>query len=102
MTDHGLIKVTRNGQVTLPSTVRNRLKVEEGDYMAVRVTEDSIILTPKILIDKSQAYFWTSEWQAAEREASGDIADGRIEEFENVEDLLSSLKEARSSSQQRE
>jgi AbrB family looped-hinge helix DNA binding protein len=94
MVDHGLIKVTRNGQVTLPATARRRLKVEEGDYMEVRVTEDSIVLTPKLLLDKSQAYFWTPEWQAAEREASADVAAGRTEEFDSIEDLLGSLKNA--------
>lgn len=102
MIDHGLVRVTRNGQVTLPATARRRLQVEEGDYMEVRVTEDSIILTPKVLIDKSQAYFWTPEWQAAEREASADIAEGRVEEFDNVDELLSSLKETRRSYQPKE
>lgn len=95
MSEAGLIKVTRNGQVTLPASARRRLRVEEGDYMEVRVTEDSIILTPKTLIDKSQAYFWTPEWQAAEREASADIAEGRVQEFDSVDDLLADLRAAR-------
>ncbi len=95
MNEAGLIKVTRNGQVTLPASARRQLRVEEGDYMAVRVTEDSIILTPKTLIDKSQAYFWTPEWQAAEREASADIAEGRVQEFENIDDLVAGLRSAR-------
>lgn len=95
MSEAGLIKVTRNGQVTLPAAARHRLRVEEGDYMEVRVTDDSIILTPKVLIDKSQAYFWLPEWQAAEREASADIAEGRVQEFANVDDLMASLRAAR-------
>ena len=60
--------------------------------MEVRVTEDSIILTPKVLIDKSQAYFWTPEWQVAEHEASADIAEGRVQKFDHVDDLVASLK----------
>ena len=88
-------KVTRNGQVTLPATARRALRVEEGDYIEVRVTEDSIVLTPKKLIDKSQAYFWSPEWQAAEREASEDIAAGRVREAKNVEDLIASLDKGR-------
>ncbi len=96
MADAGLIKVTRSGQVTLPANARRRLKLEEGDYLEVRVTEDSIILTPKVLIDKSQAYFWTPEWQAAEHEASADIAEGRVQEFEDVDHLLAALRAARS------
>ncbi len=95
MADLDLIKVTRNGQVTLPASARRRLHLEEGDYMEVRVTEDSIILTPKTLIDKSQAYFWSADWQAAEREASADIAEGRVQEFEKVDDVLAGLRAAR-------
>jgi len=55
-------------------------------------SQDAIVLTPKKLIDESQAYFWTAEWQAAEREASADIAAGRAHEFEDVEDLIASLE----------
>ncbi len=58
----------------------------------MRVAGGIIILTPKKLIDKSQAYFWTAEWQAAEREASADITTGRVHEFEDVEDLIASLE----------
>ncbi len=87
-----LTKVTRHGQITLPAIVRRAVNVEEGDYIEVRVEGDTIVLTPKKLIDKSQSYFWTAEWQAAEREASADIAAGRVREFEDVEDLIASLE----------
>ena len=90
-----LTKLTRNGQITLPAPARRALRVEEGDYVEVRVTEDSIVLTPKKLVDKSQAYFWSSEWQAAEREANDDIAAGRIHEAQDVEALIAKLDKAR-------
>jgi AbrB family looped-hinge helix DNA binding protein len=90
-----LTKVTRNGQVTLPAAVRRALRMEEGDYVEVRVVEDSVVLTPKKLVDKSQAYFWSPEWQAAEREASGDIGAGRIHEAATVEELLAELEVSR-------
>ena len=41
--------------------------------------------------DPDQAYFWTPEWQAKEREADEDIAAGRYEEFSTVEDMLADL-----------
>ncbi|HJX12001.1 MAG TPA: hypothetical protein VJ377_00575 [Dehalococcoidales bacterium] len=41
---------------------------------------------------KSQAYFWTKEWQEAEKEASEDIKAGRIKEFDTVEELLEDLE----------
>ena len=87
--------MTRNGQVTLPANARHQLSVEEGDYLEVRVTDDSIILTPKALIDKSQAYFRPSAWQAAERDASLDIAEGRLEEHDDVDELINALRAAR-------
>ncbi len=90
-----LTKVTRNGQVTLPARVRRALHVEEGDYIEVRVTEDSIVLTPKKLVDKSQAYFWSPARQAAEREASEDIAAGRVHEARDVDDLITRLDKGR-------
>jgi AbrB family looped-hinge helix DNA binding protein len=95
MADTVLIKVTRSGQVTLPADARRRLRVEKGDYSEVPVTEDSIILAPKALIDKSQSFFWSPEWQAAEHEASAGIAEGRVQEFDNVDDLLAGLRAAR-------
>ena len=90
-----LTKVTRNGQVTLPALARRALHVEEGDYIEVRVTEECIVLTPKKLVDKSQAYFWSPSWQAAEREASEDIAAGRVHSAQDVDDLIAQLDKGR-------
>ena len=86
-----LTRVTRNGQVTLPAAVRRELRIEEGDYVEVTVEDDVIVLAPKKLIDKSQAYFWSPSWQAAERQASEDIASGRLHESDDVESLISEL-----------
>jgi hypothetical protein len=36
----------------------------------------------------SQAYFWTEEWQANERQADEDFAAGRTRTFDNVEDAI--------------
>jgi hypothetical protein len=44
------------------------------------------------LVDKSQAYFWTEEWQKGEAEAEADIRAGRIKTFDSVEELLEELE----------
>lgn len=90
-----LTKVTRQGQITLPAAIRRALHIEEGDYIEVSIANDSVVLTPKRLIDKSQAYFWTPEWQAAEREADEDIAAGRIYQFNDAESAIAALRESR-------
>ena len=44
-----------------------------------------------IHIKPGQEWFWTEEWQAAEREAEADLTAGRFEVFDNDEDFLASL-----------
>ncbi len=39
-----------------------------------------------------QSWFWTEEWQARYREAKADLAEGRVQDFDDVEDLLAELK----------
>ena len=48
-------------------------------------------MSAKKSIDKSQAYFWTKEWQEAKKEASEDIKAGRIKTFESAEKLIEDL-----------
>ena len=40
-----LIKVTRNYQITIPSEIRKRLNIKEGEYLRVEVEGDKIVLT---------------------------------------------------------
>jgi hypothetical protein len=42
-------------------------------------------------LSEAQAYFWSAEWQADEREAQADIDARRIKRFETVEDLIAEL-----------
>lgn len=38
-----------------------------------------------------QAWFWTKEWQAGEREADEDIRLGRYTEYATIEEFIASL-----------
>ncbi len=42
-------------------------------------------------IDPDQAWFWTPEWQAGEREADEDIANGHVETYSSMDDLIDDL-----------
>jgi len=84
-------KVTRHGQITLPASVRKELGIEEGDLVEVEAMDETVVLIPKRLVDKNQAYFWTQEWQEAEREASEDIKTGRVKTFDSTEELIKDL-----------
>jgi hypothetical protein len=44
-------------------------------------------------IDPEQAWFWTRDWQAKEREADEDLAAGRVTPYKSDEEFLSALDE---------
>src|SRR5437667_12600405 len=82
----------QRGTITIPVEIRNAVRLEEGDPIELEVTADGILLRPMKLIDATQAWFWTPEWQAKEREADEDIAAGRGKIFLSDEDFLAYLE----------
>jgi len=45
----------------------------------------------EIAIKPGQEWFWTAEWQAAEKAAEADLAVGRVETYKNDAEFLASL-----------
>jgi hypothetical protein len=43
--------------------------------------------------DWGQAWFWTPEWQIMEQEVEDDLAHGRYEDFESMDDFIASLRD---------
>lgn len=69
--------VRERGQITIPSALRERFGLEDGSIVQMEATDQGIVLRPMVLVPADQAWFWTSDWQDGEREASADIAEGR-------------------------
>lgn len=70
-----IVKVREKGQVTLPAAVREQAHLGKGSVVEVSVTPDgAVLLRPKLLVDPEDAWYWTPEWQAGEREVDEDIA----------------------------
>ena len=80
------------GQITIPSEVRDAAHVEAGAVLECHVEDGRIVMTPKILADADQAWFWTERRQAMERDADADFAAGRSASFATVEALLDDLE----------
>ena len=80
------------GQLTLPEEIRAAARLEEGDLLEAEITADGILLRPQKVIDATQAWFWTPEWQRGEGEADADLAAGRGETFNSGEDFLDALR----------
>ena len=53
--------------------------------LARRLDEEAVL--------DDQSWYWTPEWQAAEKEADEDIAAGKIHHFDNVDDAIKFLHE---------
>jgi AbrB family looped-hinge helix DNA binding protein len=88
-----LTKLTSGGQVTLPKEIRTKTNMQPGDFVEVRLDKEGrIVLTPKKLVDASQAYFWTEEWQKGERKADEDIKAGRMKRFKSAADAVKYLE----------
>lgn len=50
-----LVKVIRNGQITIPKELRGALGIEEGDLLEVRLSEGGMTIKPKTAVDRELA-----------------------------------------------
>jgi AbrB family looped-hinge helix DNA binding protein len=80
------------GQVTLPEDIRTAARLEEGDLLDAEITDEGILLRPRKIIDSTQAWFWSPEWQQGEREAEADLAAGRMETVASGEEMIAALR----------
>jgi antitoxin PrlF len=85
------VTLRAKNQLTLPAEASRAAHLCAGDPIEVRVVPEGILLLPKKIVDANQAWFWAPSWLEGEREASEDIARGRITHFESDEDFLNSL-----------
>jgi len=51
-----LVRVKGKYQVTIPKEVRRKLGLRVGDYLEVEVQGSAIVLKPKALVDKDEAF----------------------------------------------
>ena len=86
-------RVRPKGQVTLPGEIRELLELNEGDDLVFSLNEQGQVVVSRLeVIPPDQAWFWTEQWQKAEREAQADINAGRIHRYANVDEALAALE----------
>ena len=56
-----ITRISPKHQITIPKEAFEKLRLEVGDFMEVDVTDEGLLLIPKKLIPKEQAWFWTKE-----------------------------------------
>ena len=88
-----IMKISPQGQIRIPKKIMMTLGIEQGDYVEVDVEESQIVLKPRKLIDPSQGWYWTREWQKMEAEVDGEIEKDQLSPtFESAENGLKWLK----------
>jgi len=88
-----VMKISPQGQIRLPEKMMNAIGITKGDYVEVDVEGRQIVLKPRKLIDPSQGWYWTKEWQEMEARVDDDIKAGHVSpKFKTAEDGLKWLK----------
>jgi len=87
-----LVKVKNKYQIVIPDEVRKKLHVEIGDTLEIEERDGILVARPVMVIDKSQAYFWTEEWQKGEREAEEAKKKGKSKDFDRASEAIKWLK----------
>jgi len=85
------VKVLRGGQITMPKELREVLEIKEGDILEVQMEESKVILKPKVLVDKDQA--WKRLHKIMTKVGK---RHGKISEKEMESDVLEAIRTVRS------
>lgn len=88
-----IMKISPQGQIRIPKKVMQTLGIDTGDYVEVAVQEAQIVLKPRKLIDPSQGWYWTKEWQKMEAAVDQDLEQRKLSpRLKTAEDGIQWLK----------
>ncbi len=91
-----ITRISPKHQITIPKEAFEKLRLEVGDLLEVDVAEEGLLLIPKKLISKDQAWFWTKEWQEKEKKADEAIVKGEVSgPFKSANEFVQHLRKKR-------
>jgi AbrB family looped-hinge helix DNA binding protein len=94
-------KIQHKGQVTIPTHVREQAGLSQGDLVEFSYERGKIVITPKLLIDRSKFPTADDEYTPAQRrivdsqlaEGLADIKAGRISgPFDSGDGMITDMK----------
>lgn len=86
-----LAEFKQKSQVTIPMDFVKMLDLKAGDKLDIEVKDGKLVITPVVIIPKSQAWYYTPEWQAMEHEVDQQIKKGQIHTVDSKEQLFENL-----------
>lgn len=88
-----VMKISPQGQIRIPKKIMAILNIQPGDYVEVDTESGNAILKPRKLIDPSQGWYWTREWQEDEAKVDKELKSGQCSpEFQTAEEGLKWLE----------
>lgn len=87
-----ITKLRGRSQITLPNEILKKMNLNPGDNLDITIEDDKIIIKPVLIIDRSQAWFWSKGWQQKEKEVEADLKEGKINTAKNVDELIENLE----------
>jgi AbrB family looped-hinge helix DNA binding protein len=96
-----LVKIHRKGQMTLPIKLRSLAGISEGDLVEAAFQRGKIVITPKLVVDRSKFPTAEDEYTPAQRriidarlaKSDEDIKHGRVYgPFNTAEEMAASVE----------
>jgi len=81
------VKVREKFQVTIPEDVRNKIPLSVGERVEVIARRREIVIRPIVEVPRTQAWFWTKEWQTQLVIAKKNIEKGKVKVFKSVKEV---------------
>jgi AbrB family looped-hinge helix DNA binding protein len=96
-----IAKIQHKGQVTIPTGLRNKAGLAKGDLVEFSFQRGKIVITPKVVIDRSKFPTADDEYTPAQRriinarlaESAEDLRKGRtFGPFGTADEMVASMK----------
>ena len=86
----------RKGQVTIPTRIRSRLGIADGDVLDMKVRSNCVVLTPKPAVDDDDPEYTPEQRKIIDAELAKGLEDVRMGRvygpFDTAEELIASMK----------
>jgi AbrB family looped-hinge helix DNA binding protein len=95
------VRIQHKGQVTIPTHLRNQAGLSKGDLVEFSYQRGKIVITPKIIVDRSQFPTADDEYTPAQRrtidarlaESEKELKEGRgFGPFNTADEMIASMK----------
>jgi AbrB family looped-hinge helix DNA binding protein len=86
-----LVDFKIKSQVTIPIKLVNKLKLKPGDKLEIHEEDGRLIIEPVSVIPRSQAWFYSEQWQKEELAVEEEIRAGNLKVAESEEELWEDL-----------